>query len=155
MQLRSGSLADTNRDKLKKELEALENKLQDLLDQTHRQSQEAQQRKVDLKEEPEDEEDPAQRLAALDEVDRQVRLLKADQRAYVEMYKRIHGERTGQNIGKITTRDRSVAFVGMPADAIGKINQYIGEVATEGDSKSFVGIFNGSIDMRTSSSVKE
>jgi hypothetical protein len=72
-------MSETDREEVKQQLQTLEKKIQEHLDLTKRQQDEAQKRKQVLQEELEDEEDGgAQRTLAIKEIDKQSRLLEAD-----------------------------------------------------------------------------
>jgi hypothetical protein len=109
---------------------------------------EAQKRKQELQEEPEDEEDGgAQRTLAIKEVDEQSRLLEANQVSCGVIFTQLRSKLTSQEIGKVITTDDSRALVGLPESVVGKINQRIGDVTTQKNSVAVVGVFNGTIDL--------
>ncbi len=123
--------------------------IQEHLDLTTEQQNEAQNRKQDLQEEPGDEEDGgAQRTLAIKEIEEQSRLLETDQVSCGVVFSRVRSERTGQDIGHITTSDDSRALVGLPESVIGKVHQRIKNVTTERNSAAAVGVFDSSVDMR-------
>jgi hypothetical protein len=109
---------------------------------------EAQKRKQELQEEPEDEEDGgAQRTLAVKEVDEQSRLLEADQVSCGVIFTQLRSKLTSQEIGKVITTDDSKALVGLPESVVGKINQRIGDVTTQKNSAAVVGVFKSTIDL--------
>jgi hypothetical protein len=109
---------------------------------------EAQKRKQELQEVPEDEEDGgAQRTLAIKEVDEQSRLLEADQVSCGVIFAQLRSKLTSQEVGKVITTDDSRALVGLPESVVGKINQRIGDVTMQKNSVAVVGVFNGSIDV--------
>jgi len=119
------------------------------MDLTKSQQSEVQKRKGDLQEEPEDEEDEgAQRTLALKEVEEQSRLLEADQISSGVVFSQSRSERTGQDISNVITSDDSRALIGLPEGVVGKINQRIRDVTTQGNSAAVVGVFDGNVDMR-------
>jgi hypothetical protein len=142
-------MAETDRDNLKKQLQALEAKIQEHLNLTKERQDEAEKRKQELQEEPEDEEDGgAQRTLAIGEVEKRSHLLDADQVSCGIVFSRLHSERTGQDIGKVLTSGDSRALIGLPESVVGKINQRIGDVTTEKNSIAVVGVFDGTVDMK-------
>ena len=146
VQLRSEKTSETNREKVKRQLQTLETKIQEHLDLTKRQQDQALERKRALQEEPEDEEDGgAQRTLAIKEVERQSRLLEADQVSCEVIFLQVRSRRSGQEISNIITLDNSKAAVGLPESVVGKINQRIINVRTEGSSIAVVGVYSGNI----------
>jgi hypothetical protein len=146
VQLRSEKTSETNRENVKKQLQTLETKIQEHLDLTKRQQGEAQERKRELLKEPEDEDDGgAQRTLAVKEVEEQSRLLEADQVSCGVVFSQVRSRRSGQDISNIITLDDSKALVGLPESVVGKINQRITDVRTEGGSVAVVGVYSGNV----------
>jgi len=138
----------TERAELKNRLQTLETKIQEHLDLTKVQQDEAQKRKQELEYELEDEEDGvAQRNLAIDEVEVQSHLLESDQVSSGVVFSQVHSQRTGQEIDDIVTSDDSRALVGLPESVIGKIDQRIKGVTTQRNSAALVGVFDGNVDM--------
>ncbi|EUC39744.1 hypothetical protein COCMIDRAFT_31172 [Bipolaris oryzae ATCC 44560] len=123
VQLRSEKTSETDRENVKRQLQTLETKIQEHLDLTKRQQDQALERKRALEEEPEDEEDGgAQRMLAIKEVEQQSRLLEADQVSCGVVFSQVRSKRSGQEISNIITLDNSKALVGLLESVIGKIN---------------------------------
>lgn len=149
VQLRSDRTSEADRENLKKQLQALETKIQEHLDLTKKQQDEAHDRKQELQEEPEDEEDGgAQRTLAIKEVEERAHLLEADQISCGVVFSQVRSKRTGQEIGKVITSDNSKALVGLPESVVGKINQRIREVITQKGSTAVVGVFGSNVSMK-------
>lgn len=149
VQLRSEKLSEANRDGIKQQLQTLETRIQEHLDLTKQQQVEATKRKQELQDEPDDEEDDgAQRTLAIKEVEEQSRLLEADQVSCGVVFSQVRSKRSGQDISNIITLDNSRALVGLPESAVGKINQRITNIRTEGGSKVVVGVYSGNIDFQ-------
>jgi hypothetical protein len=134
---------------VKEQLQALEAKIQDHMDLTKRQQDEALQRKRELREEPEDEvDDGAQRKLAILEVEEQSRLLDADQVSCGVIFSQVRSKWSGQDISNVVTSGDSRALVGLPESVVGKINQRIRDVRTEGGSMAVVGVYSGNFSFR-------
>ncbi|RYP59021.1 hypothetical protein DL769_008712 [Monosporascus sp. CRB-8-3] len=149
VQLRSEKMTETDRKDFKKQLQSLETKIQEHLDLTRQQQDEARKRKQELREEPEDEEDGgAQRTLAIKEVEEQSCLLESDQVSCGVVLSQLRSKRTGQEIGNVVTTDDSKALVGLPESVVGKVNQWIKDVTTQRNSVVAVGVFDRTVDMR-------
>jgi hypothetical protein len=149
VQLRSEKTTETDRENVKGQLQILETNIQEHLDLTWRQQDQAQERKKALEDEPEDEEDGgAQRTLAIKEVEQQLRVLEADQVSCGVVFSQVRSKRTGQEISNITTSNNSKALVGLPESIVGKINQRITDVKTEGGSVAVVGVYSGNISLK-------
>ena len=149
VQLRSEKTTRTDCENVKGQLQTLETKIQEHLDLTKRQQDQAQERKRALEDEPEDEEDGgAQRTLAIKEVEQQSRLLEADQVSCGVLFSQIQSKRSGQEISNIITSDNSKALVGLPESVIGKIDQRITDVRTEGGSVAVVGVYSGNVGLK-------
>ncbi|KAH7398315.1 hypothetical protein BKA66DRAFT_605413 [Pyrenochaeta sp. MPI-SDFR-AT-0127] len=149
VQIRSEKTSEADREILKKQLQTLEMKIQQHLDLTKKQHEEAQGRKQEHQDEPEEEEDGgAQRTLAIKEVEEQLRLLKANQISSGVLFSQVQSRRSCQEIGKVITSENSKALVGLPESVVDKINQRIGEVRTEGGSTAIVGVFSSNIDIK-------
>lgn len=142
-------MSEVDRENLKQQLQALESKIQDHLDLTRKLQYDTQERKRELQEDLEDEDDEgAQRLLAIKEVETQCRLLEANQISCGVVFSQARSKRSGQEIGKVITLDESRAMVGLPEAVVGKINQRIEEVRTEKGSHAIVGVFGGNVSMK-------
>jgi hypothetical protein len=149
VQLRSEKTTETEREKVKGQLRALETKIQEHLDLTQRQQDQVQERTRALEDEVEDEEDGgAQRTLAIKEIEQQSRLLEADQVSCGVVFSQVRSKRSGQEISNVITLDNSKALVGLPESVVGKINQRIVDVRTEGDSVAVVGVYSGNINLK-------
>jgi hypothetical protein len=149
VQLRSEKTTETEREKVKGQLRALETKIQEHLDLTQRQQDQVQERTRALEDEVEDEEDGgAQRTLAMKEIEQQSRLLEADQVSCGVVFSQVRSKRSGQEISNIITLDNSKALVGLPESVVGKINQRIVDVRTEGGSVAVVGVYSGNINLK-------
>jgi hypothetical protein len=143
LQLRSEARSEVSRESVSKQLQTLETKIQEHLNLSRRQQDEAQQRMRELQEEPEDEDDDgAQRTLAMKEVEEQLRQLEADQVACGVVFSQVQSRRSGQDIGNVFTSDDSKALVGLPDSVVGKINQRIKEVRTVNSSVAVVGVYS-------------
>jgi hypothetical protein len=47
----------------------------------------------------------------------------------------------------VTSDQNSMAFSGMPASLVGKIDQKVGDVSATNGAKSFGGVFEGDVNM--------
>ncbi|OQV11243.1 hypothetical protein CLAIMM_15105 [Cladophialophora immunda] len=149
VQLRSEYKLQTDGEKLRTELQALEAKIQEHINFTKNQQDEAQRREQELRRVPADEEDDgAQRTLALQEVEKQSRLLEADRASSAVVFSQVRSGRTGQDIGNVMTSDDSRALVGLPESVVGKVNQRIKDVTTQKNSAAAVGVFDKTVDMR-------
>jgi hypothetical protein len=134
---------------VRKQLQTLETKIQEHLEITKRQQDEAQQRKRELQEEPENDDDGgAQQTLAINEVEKQSRLLEADQVSSGFVFSQARSRRSGQDISNMVTLVKSKALVGLPESVVGKINQKITGVRTEGGSTAVVGVYSGNFSFK-------
>lgn len=147
--MKSEKASGADREHVKRQLQILETKIQEHLDLTKRQQNEAQQRKLELEEEPEDEiDDDSQRMLAVREVEEQLRILEADQVSCGVVFSQVRSKRTDQDIGNVTTLDNSRALVGLPESVVGKINQRVKDVRTEVYSAAVVGVYGSNFNFR-------
>lgn len=149
-QLRSAKTSDGDHETVTRQLHTLDIKIQEHLDLTKKQQNEAQERIQTLLRELDEaeDEDSAQITLATKEIEKQSRLLEADQVSCGVILSQVRSGWSGQEIGKVITSNDSKAFVGMPESVVGKINQRIGEVRTERRSTAFVGVFHGNFSMK-------
>jgi hypothetical protein len=142
VQLRSEKTSEADRGGVKKQLQTLETKIKEHIDLTKRQQDEIQEKKRVLEEESRDEEDRGtDRELAIQEVEKQSHLLKADQESCGVVLSQVWFNRSGQEITNVLTLDNSKAQVGMPESVVGRVNQRITDIRTEGGSTAYVGIF--------------
>jgi len=100
VQYRSDHASVTDREELKKQVETLRKAIEEHIDLTKRQQNEAQRRKEELQEAPEDEEDDgAQRTLAISEVEERSLLLEADQRSNEALSSQLRSRLSGQESG--------------------------------------------------------
>ena len=148
VQLRSDNASHADREVVKNRLLALETTIQEHLELTKTQQADVQERRQELQEEPEDEEDGgAQQTLAMKEIEKQSRILEADQVSSGVVLSQARSRRSSQNIGKVVTLDNSKALVGLPESVVGKINQRIQEVRTKRGSNAVVGVFGSNFSM--------
>jgi uncharacterized protein (DUF885 family) len=149
-QMRSEKAAGKNHESVEKQLQALETRIEEHLALTKKQQDEIQARKRELEEGPEDEDDDDdddQRERAIEEVRKQARILEADQVSSAVIFSQVQSTRSGQDITKIFTSTNSKAWVGLTESVVGKINQRISDVRTEGGSTAYVGVMSGTINL--------
>jgi uncharacterized membrane protein YcjF (UPF0283 family) len=126
-------------------------KIQEHLESTKRQQDEAQQRKRELEAELEDEDEDdggAQGALAVNEVEKQSRLLEADQVSCGVVFSQARSRQSGQDIRDVFTLNKSKALVGLPESVVGKINQRITNVRTEESSEAVVGVYIGDFSFK-------
>jgi hypothetical protein len=143
IQLRSESSSISDRDDTRKSLQAVETKLQEHLLLASEQRAEAQKRIQQLEEEHDGTADFDQ---AIEEATRRVQVLEADQVSCGVVFAQAESTRSGIDIVKVLTSQKSIAFVGLPPSVVGKVNLRIGEVTTTDGSTSHVGVF-GSVNI--------
>ena len=143
VQLRSEQASETGRKELKVQLQALEAKIQEHVDLTKTQQDEAQRRREKLCEGAGEEVDGgAQRTLAIHEIDEQSRLIESDQISSAVVLTQVHSKWTDQDITDVMTSDNSRALVGLPESVVGKVNQRIKDVTTQRNSAAAVGVFD-------------
>ena len=74
-------------------------------------------------------------------------LPEADQVSCGVVFSQVRSKRSGQEISNIVTLDNPKAVVGLPESVVGKINQRITDVRTEGGSVAVVGVYIGNTDL--------
>jgi hypothetical protein len=142
-------MSETNHKNVKRQLQTLERKIQEHLDLTKRQQDQGLKRRRALEAEPEDEEDGgAQRTLAIKEIEQQSHLLKADEVSCGVVFSQVRSKRSGQEISNVITSNNSKALVGLPESVVGKINQRITDVKTEGGSIAVVGVYSDNISLK-------
>ena len=118
-----------------------------MLDLTEVQQQDLRKRKEELhaggKNDADAADDEAQRVLALQEVQKQSRLLDEESEA---LRGQLHAVKTDQQIGRLHTSEDSFAIVGLPESALGEVNQTIGEVITKSRSRAVVGVYKDDFD---------
>jgi hypothetical protein len=141
IQIRSGAKSEADQESLSKHLQALQTKIQEHLDLTKHQRDQAQQRKRELQESAEDEDDPNIALA-VQKVEEQLRLLEENQVSCGVVFSQVQSRRSGQDISNVITSDDSKALVGLPERVAGKFNQRVKDVTTERGSIAVVGVYS-------------
>ena len=94
-----------------------------------------------------EDEESADQIAAANEVKKQIRLLEDTQVSHGVVFAQVRAARTRQELGKVTSDKDSMAFSGMRASLVGKIDQKIGDVSATNGSKSFGGMYEGDMNM--------
>lgn len=125
---------------MRRQLQALETKIHEHLDPTKQQQEQVRQRKRELQEGGEDEDDPNIALA-LQKIEEQLRLLEADQVSCGAVFSQVKSRRSGQDISHVITSENSKALVGLPESVVGKIDQRLRDVRTEIHSAAVVGVY--------------
>jgi hypothetical protein len=138
IQLRSENLPESDRVITRKSLEAIETKIQEHLLLASEQQTEAQKRIKQLEEEHDG---TAEFDQAIDEATKRAQILEADQVSCGVVFTQAESMRSGIDIGKVLTAQKSTAFVGLPPSVVGKVNLRIREVTTTEGSTSHVGVF--------------
>ncbi|RMD40943.1 hypothetical protein DV735_g4217, partial [Chaetothyriales sp. CBS 134920] len=136
VQLRSEQLTEAGREQ-KTRLQDLENKIQEHIDLTKRQQDEARRRRRELQE---DEDSDRQRALSTPDAEGQTRTLESEQASSGVIFSQVRSTRPGQDISNIITSDDSTALVGLPRGDLGKINQRIKDVTTQRNSVAIVGV---------------
>jgi hypothetical protein len=128
-------------DVLVQRFQALEVKVQNCIQLNHERQREDEQAKQELQantDDDESDEDESQRKNALEEIETRSRLLD-DESEYLQS--QLHALKTRQLIGNVDTSEDSVAVVGKPESAVGKMDQRIGDVTTKNRSSAMVGVY--------------
>ena len=94
-----------------------------------------------------EDEESADQTAAANEVKKQIRLLEDTQVSHGVVFAQVRAARARQELGKVTSDKDSMAFSGMPASLVGKIDQKVGDVSATNGSKSFGGMYEGDMNM--------
>jgi hypothetical protein len=142
VQLRPESLSEVDRENARRGLEVIETQVQQHLHRAHEQQIEAENRSQQLEE---DHDGTAEYDQAIDEVAKRIEVLEADKVSCGVVFAQVRSKRSGIDIGKVLTTDKSLAYVGLPQNVVGKINLRIGEVTTQGESTSHVGVFKDDV----------
>jgi hypothetical protein len=142
IQLRSEGLSEVDRESTRRSLQAVEDKLQEHLLLSKDQQTDARTRIQELEEEHDGSADFDQ---AIEEATKRVQVLEADQVSCGVVFAQAESMRSGIDIGKVLTSQKSTAYVGMPPSVVGKVNLRIGEVTTQDGATSHVGVF-GNVD---------
>lgn len=128
----------TDRENVMKQLEAIETKVQAHLDNTNEQLVDTHGRIEQL----EDDHDGTPEIdQAIDEARKRVENLQNDQVASSVVFAQAESSRSGIDIGKYVTSEESMAFLGLPASVVGRVDLRVREVNTSMGSTSHVGVF--------------
>ena len=125
-------------------MEVLETKIAAHLGLTQQLSGEISGRRGQLQVQVAEAEDDAQEndgTLAIREVDEQAQILEEAVVSCGVMHTQIHAKLTNQTIGHVLLGEGSVATVGLPKSAVGKMNQRLGNVTTEKNCRTAVGVF--------------
>ena len=149
LQTRSEKTSGANLENVKKQMQALETRIEEHLALTKKQQDEIQTRKRELEEglEEDSDDDDDQRERAIEEVRKQARIREADQVSSAVIFSQVQSTRSGQDISKVFTSANSKAWVGLTESVVGRINQRISDVRTEGGSTAYVGVMSGNISL--------
>lgn len=137
-QFRAETNSESERKSLKNGIEAIEIRIQEHMTRTLDQSTEAALRINELEHEHNG---SADFDGAIEEVKKRVEVLELDQVSCGVAFAQAKSCRSGIDIAKVLTTDKSIAFVGLPASVVGKVNLRVGEVTTQGGSTAHVGVF--------------
>jgi hypothetical protein len=142
VQLRSEGSSEVDQERIRNSLQAVEDKIQQHLLLAKDQQADARTRIQELDEEHDGTADFDQ---AIEEATKRIQVLEADQVSCGVVFAQAESMRSGIDIGKVLTSQKSTAYVGLPASVIGKVNLRIGEVKTQDSATSHVGVF-GNVD---------
>jgi hypothetical protein len=140
--LEQSSIAD--RESAKQQLQVLDTKIKAHLELTQQLSSTVIERRGQLRVQVAKAEDDAQEndgTLAIQEVDEQAQILEEAVVSSGVMHTQIHAKLTNQTIGNVLLGEGSVATVGLPKSAVGKMNQRLGNVTTEKNCRTAVGVF--------------
>jgi hypothetical protein len=143
VQLRSEQSSDADLQSTKQQLQVLEAKIGDHREWTQQLSDENIDRRDRLQvaiaeAEGEAHEDLA---IAIREVDEQDQILEEDFVSSTVLHAQVHAKLAEQTIGNVMMGDGSITTVGLPKSAVGKMNQRIGNVTAESNSRGAVGVY--------------
>ena len=137
-QSRCEKAAEADRDKVK----VLEAQMREHMDHTKIEQHELSERERNLKDKTSNEiPDDDERNVVLEEIEKQAGFLAANQRSCQALYDKVRCILVDQEIGRVTTSRGSVAKVGVSKDIVGDIRQRVGDVTTDLNSTSIVGIW--------------
>jgi hypothetical protein len=130
VQLRSEQSSDADRQSTKQQLQVLKTKIEDHREWTQQ-----------LSDENIDRRDQLQVAIAIREVDEQDRILEEDFVSSTVLHAEVHAKLAEQTIGNVMMGDGSITTVGLPKSVVGKMNQRIGNVTAESNSRGAVGVY--------------
>jgi hypothetical protein len=143
VQLRSEQSSDADRQSTKQQLQVLKTKIEDHREWTQQLSDENIDRRDQLQVAIAEAEGEAQDdlAIAIREVDEQDRILEEDFVSSTVLHAEVHAKLAEQTIGNVMMGDGSITTVGLPKSAVGKMNQRIGNVTAESNSRGAVGVY--------------
>ena len=143
VQLRSEQSFDADRQSTKQRLQVLKTKIEDHREWTQQLSDENIDRRDQLQVAIAEAEGEAQDdlAIAIREVDEQDRILEEDFVSSTVLHAEVHAKLAEQTIGNVMMGDGSITTVGLPKSVVGKMNQRIGNVTAESNSRGAVGVY--------------
>ncbi|KAF2874658.1 hypothetical protein BDV95DRAFT_591463 [Massariosphaeria phaeospora] len=144
VQLRSTTSSEADREATRLQLDAVKNKIQEHLELMREQLENATHRVEELENAHDGSDETDQTIEA---AERRAEIIRAGQVSCGVVFAQAESSRSGIDIGNILTTDKSIAFVGLPANAVAKVNLRVQEVTTQGGSTSHVGVFRGDLSL--------
>jgi hypothetical protein len=143
VQLRSEQSSDADRQSTKQQLQVLKTKIEDHREWTQQLSDENIDRRDQLQVAIAEAEGEAQDdlAIAIREVDEQDQILEEDFVSSTVLHAQVHAKLAEQTIGNVMMGEGSITTVGLPKSVVGKMNQRIGDVTTESNSRGAVGVY--------------
>jgi hypothetical protein len=141
VQLRSEQSSDADRQSTKQQLQVLKTKIEDHREWTQQLSDENIDRRDQLQVAIAEAEAQDDLAIAIREVDEQDRILEEDFVSSTVLHAEVHAKLAEQTIGNVMMGDGSITTVGLPKSVVGKMNQRIGNVTAESNSRGAVGVY--------------
>ena len=136
-----------DREDTKQPMQLLETKIEEHLELTKQLSGTVSERRgqleVALAEADDDEQ--GNLTVAIREVEKQADILEEDVVSSAVMHTQVHAKLTNQTIGNVLLGEGTVAIVGLPKSAVGKMNQRLGNVTTEKNCRIAMGVFSDDV----------
>ena len=136
-----------DREDTKQRMQLLETKIEEHLELTKQLSGTVSERRgqleVALAEADDDEQ--GNLTVAIREVEKQADILEEDVVSSAVMHTQVHAKLTNQTIGNVLLGEGTVAIVGLPKSAVGKMNQRLGNVTTEKNCRIAMGVFSDDV----------
>ena len=136
-----------DREDTKQRMQLLETKIEEHLELTKQLSGTVGERRgqleVALAEADDDEQ--GNLTVAIREVEKQADILEEDVVSSAVMHTQVHAKLTNQTIGNVLLGEGTVAIVGLPKSAVGKMNQRLGNVTTEKNCRIAMGVFSDDV----------
>jgi hypothetical protein len=92
-----------------------------------------------------DDDEQGNLTVAIREVEKQADILEEDVVSSAVMHTQVHAKLTNQTIGNVLLGEGTVAIVGLPKSAVGKMNQRLGNVTTEKNCRIAMGVFSDDV----------